>query len=349
MALSSRGEVRFDTVYLTICVGESDCLPPRPKMAMHKVARMARRVTPSQLRSKLRQIQTKQKQAIDRHNREVRARNQKVKSAVAKHNQVVNRYNSQIRAHNSRVRANRSRLLHELKKLARVVSKPSYTTLRTSVRTVHRTYFRLESAAETLRYGDQYNEILDLSEREAANSAGVMNAILGNPEQLVDCENIRSTTLDPILSLIGADLPDRWHGALFSLNPNNPDAARHFCTSAREILTRILDSRAPDRLVMAEMADCELTPNGSPTRRSKIRFFLQGKNMAERALEDFVEKDMENIVQLFREFNQGTHGTAGRFSLDQLSAIKKRVEDAISFLWSIIPTDLRNLRGVAIT
>ena len=303
---------------------------------------MVRRVTPSQLRSQLRQAQAKRKQAIDKYNRAVRTHNQKVKSAVNRHNQAVVQYNSKVRAHNSRVRANRNRLRQELAKLARAASRPSNRTFRTSFETVHRTYVRLESAAEMYQYGDQYNQVLDLSEREAANSAGVMNAMLGNPEPSGGADNVRSTTLDPILTLIGADLPDRWHGALFSLNPNNPDAARHFCTSAREILTRILDSRAPNLTVLAEMPDCEKMPEGPPTRRSKIRFFLHHGNMAKGPLEDFVEEDMKNVLQLFREFNDGTHGTAGRFSLDQLSAIKTRVEHAVEFLWSIIPEDLRD-------
>ena len=300
---------------------------------------MVRRVTPSQLRSQLRQAQAKQKQAIDKYNRAVRTHNQKVKSAVNRYNQAVNQYNSRVRAHNSRVRANRNRLRQELAKLARAASSPSQKTFRTSVETVHRTYVRLESAAETYQYGDQYNQVLDLSEREAANSASVMNAMLGNPEPSNGAENVQSTTLDPILTLIGADLPDRWHGALFSLNPNNPDAARHFCTSAREILARILDSCAPNPTVLA----CEKMPEGNPTRRSKIRFFLHHGNMAKEPLADFVEEDMKNVLQLFHEFNAGTHGSAGRFSLDQLSAIKTRVEHAVEFLWSVIPEDLRDL------
>ena len=246
---------------------------------------MVRRVSPSQLRSKLRQAQAQQKRAIDKYNRAVRTHNQKVKSAVNQYNQAVNQYNAKVRAHNSRVRANRNRLRQELDKLARAAARPSQrTTFRTSVETVHRTYVRLESAAETRPYGDRYNQVLDLSEREAANSASVMNAMLGNPEPADGDESVRSTTLDPILTLISADLPDRWHGALFSLNPNNPDAARHFCTSAREILTRILDSCAPNPVVLAEMPDCEKMPEGTPTRRSKIRFFLHHSNMAERPL-----------------------------------------------------------------
>ena len=186
---------------------------------------MVRRVSSSQLRSKLRQARAKQKQAIDRYNRALRGHNQNVKSAVNRYNQAVTQYNSRVRAHNSRVRANRNRLRHELDKLARAASRPLHTTFRTSVETVHRSYVRLESAAEKYQYGDQYNQVLDLSEREAANSASVMNAMLGNPEPSDGDANVQSTTLDPILSMIGTDLPDRWHGALFSLNPNNPDAA----------------------------------------------------------------------------------------------------------------------------
>lgn len=296
---------------------------------------MVRRVSPSQLRSQIRQAQSKQKQAIDRYNRAVRSHNQKVRSAV-------NRYNAQVRAHNSRVRANRNRLRRELDKLAGAVSRPAQMTFRTSVESVHRTYLRLESAAETYQYGDQYSQVLDLSEREAANNVSVMNAMLGNPEPSDRDESVQSTSLDPILTLMGADLPDRWHGALFSLNPNNPDAARHFCTSAREILARILDSCAPNSTVLAEMPNCEKIREGTPTRRSKIRFFLHRANMAEKPLEDFMEEDLKSVLQLFREFNDGTHGTAGRFSLDQLSAIKTRVEHAVEFLWSIIPDDLRD-------
>ena len=303
---------------------------------------MVRKVSSSQFRNKLRQAQTKQKQAIDRYNREVRAHNQKVRSVVAQRKQAINRYNSQVRTYNSRVRANQNRLHHEIQKLARATSKPTYTTFRTSVETVQRTYTRLESAAESSRFGEEYNEILDLSEREAANNASVMNAILGNPERVDGDETIHSTALDPILTLIGADLPERWRGALFSLNPNNPDAARHFCTSARELLSDILDTRAPNKLVLAEMPACEKKSNGLPTRRSKIRFFLLRSNIADRSLEDFVDEDMTNVLQLFREFNDGTHGSAGRFSLDQLSAIKRRVEHAVEFLWSIIPDELRN-------
>jgi len=53
-------------------------------------------------------------------------------------------------------------------------------------------------------------------------------------------------------------------------------------------------------------------------------------------LEAFVEEDISNVVALFREFNSGTHGGAGRFTITQLTTIKRRVEDAIRFLHRIL-------------
>ena len=298
---------------------------------------MVRRVTPSQYRSMVRQAQSKQKQAIDKYNRGVRAHNQKVKTTINKINQEVNQYKSEVRKYNARVRANQARLRHELNKLQQAASRPRYVTLKTSFESVYSSYARLEANAESSHYGENYNEILDLSEREAANSASVFNAILGNPEELDSTEKVQSSALDHILAKISTDLLNRWHGALFALNPGNPDAARHFCTSAREILTQILFFRAPDSLVLQVIPDCQKTRDGKPTRRSRIRYFLHLSQLSDEILEDFIENDMENVMELFNVFNVGTHGTAGRFNIAQLVAIKKRVEDAISFLWRVIP------------
>jgi len=291
---------------------------------------MPRRVSPSEVRSKLRQAQSK-------YNSAVRAHNQQVRTAVSKYNQAVNSYNSAARVHNARVRANRERLRRELAKLERAASRPAYVNLRTSVSNVQHYYSRLEARAETGIYSEHYNGILDLSEREAANSAGVMNALLDNPEDAGTVEDLTTSELDHILSELSGDALDRWHGALFSLSPRNPDAARHFCTSARELLAMILDTFAPNRRVLEAMPDCETISSGVPSRRAKIRYFLHQRELADEALEDFVEEDLENVVQLFRTFNDGTHGSSGRFTHAQLVAIKKRVEGAVNFLWHIIP------------
>ena len=293
---------------------------------------MARRYSASQIRSKLRQAQQKQRQTITKYNDAVRRYNQGVRT-------TVNRYNQAVRAHNERVRANRRRLASEL---GRLNSRPttiatSYVVYRTSVRTLQSSYSCLETAADSQQFDARYNRLLDLSEREAANSAEVTNRILGDQEaaagavdELVDAELLDG------LRRISTDLDDRWNGAVFSLNPQNPDASRHFCTSAREILAQILQLKAPDADVVALLPDCDRTPAGSPTRRSKIRYFLARRDMTAESLEQFVEDDIENIVQLFNVLSKGTHGAAGTFDLPQLGAVRKRVENGIMFLTEII-------------
>ena len=73
----------------------------------------------------------------------------------------------------------------------------------------------------------------ELIEQEHANGLVTANYLLNNeiPE-----ENTEDIALGDKLFKVSDDLGNRWKGAVFALNPNNPDAARHFCTSAREII-----------------------------------------------------------------------------------------------------------------
>lgn len=315
---------------------------------------MVRVVSPSEYARLVREEQRRRQQAIDRHNAEVRRVNDANRRAFNEYNRQVDDYNREVRrrqdnarraidnynrgarVHNSRVLANRQRLVAAINSLRRQPVVTQYVTFRTSVEEVSNAYVRLEGQHNP-GLGPTYDRLLDLSEREAANSVEAMNTLLGEPphadgpaDELVDAR------LTDELRGMSPDLDDRWKGAVYALNPQNPDAARHFCTSAREIITQILDIHAPDSEVIHLLPDCDRTRQGTPTRRSKVRFFLKRKGMSIDALEDFVEQDMENVVQLFRVFNDGTHGSAGTFDLRELKVIQKRVEDGIYFLSRII-------------
>ena len=310
---------------------------------------MVRRVTISQWNSKVRQAQQKQRREIDKANREVKAYNQKVKREVDKANreikaynqkikQGIDKYNRDVRTYNARVRADQQRLKRELSRLAHRSVAIHLTTFGTSVSAVQSAYERLEHAADAGDMHEQYNEILDLSEREAANNAGLLNALLDETTKSTEevPPKLADSPLTPILHAISPDFGDRWQGALYSLSPDNPDAARHFCTSAREIIAGILDKKAPDNAVANTIPSYERTQRGTPTRRAKIRYILQQKGLSQDDLEAFIEADMDNVVELFDVFNKGTHGSAGKFDLLQLQAIRKRVEDGITFLSNIV-------------
>jgi hypothetical protein len=289
---------------------------------------MARRISPSQLRSQLRQAQNKQRQAINKFNQAVRNYNRGVKSAV-------DNYNREVRAHNARVRAHRQRIQNELNRLrSRSHSVLTHhATFRVSVQTVHEAYVRYEAAADA---DPRHSALLDLAEQEDANSLAVMNALLDEEQQSdVLSEDLRQTKITSELSTIAPGIDSRWRGALYALHPGNPDAARHFCTSARELFVQILDVKAPDAEVLA-MPSCERTQTGQPTRRSKIRYVLSKKGLATDTLEDFVQQDVQNIIELFGVFNSGTHGPAGAYDLPKLTAIKSRVEDGLLFLARVV-------------
>lgn len=293
---------------------------------------MTRRMTPSQFRSHLQQLQSRQRQAISRYNEATRQHNRKVNAAIDKYNREVRAYNARVRAYRQRVQTALSRLQ------SRTVVVTRYVRFRASVETLHQTYVTLDAAAGTRETSDFENEVLELSERENANSLDVMNELLadgapaGNHD---DLDRLRDTEIDGELRAISPDLDSRWKGALFSLHPANPDASRHFCTSAREIFTAILERQAPDEAVKQAIPGCQLTTEGRPTRRARIQYALVRKGLPVSSLQDFIEQDVENILELFGLFNDGTHGSAGRFEFSQLVSIKRRVEDGLRFFHKI--------------
>jgi hypothetical protein len=293
---------------------------------------MAKRINISQLKSKLRQLESKQRQAISKYNQEVRRHNQNVRNAV-------NKYNNAVRQYNARVRANRQKVINELNRLKSRTT-VRYQVLHTStltLNTAYQTLERHECEFENLPFGNQF---LDLSERENANSLAVSNVLESEDQRGTtgDEEELASTAITNELLSISPDLDSRWRGALFSLSPRNPDASRHFCTSAREIFIHILDHFAPDSEVLSRFPNCETTDNGQPTRRWKIKHILVNAGLASEQAVDFVDEDVTNVLQLFRVFNDGTHGTAGRFEFTQLRAIKERVESGLIYLATICET-----------
>ena len=286
---------------------------------------MARTMTPTQYRSWVQQENNRRRQAVDRYNQAARAHNRKVQAAVDNYNREVRAYNERVRTHRQRV----ERAIHQLQ--SRAVTVTRHVTFCASVETLHRSYVALDASQAS----PAANELLDLSERENANSLDVMNALMSAPTAPAtadDLSRLKDTRVGEELLVLSSDLDRRWRGALFALDPRNPDASRHFCTSAREIFTTILEQRAPDAAVLQLFPDCHKTPDGRPTRRTRIQFALQQKGLLTAPLEQFIDDDVDNIIELFKVFNTGTHGEAASIEFGSLVAIKTRVEDGIVYL-----------------
>lgn len=290
---------------------------------------MPKKFNPSQFRSKMRQLKSKLRQAESQQKQAISRYKQKVRQL----NRSIEKYNHEVRAYNSRKRVNQQRLASELRRL-HVQAQTRQSTLRTSVQRLNQSYQTLDQVSARYQLSPYENYFIDLAERETANSVALINALESSGELATDTvdPSLQETSITDEISNISVDLDQRWRGALYSLNPSNPEAARHFCTSVREVFARILEVQAPDAKVFEFDPNCQTTDKGNPTRREKIRYLLETKDIENEELIEFVDENIANVIELFNVLNAGTHGHSGRYDLDTLRALKVRVEDGLHFL-----------------
>jgi len=239
--------------------------------------------------------------------------------------------NREIRNYNSKMQHNRQIVLRELKKLqthSTMTIRSSYTI---SLDAMQKHYVTIGNVYQNESLTPQQEYILNLIEQEQANGLITANVVENND---FPAENTDDIEIGAKLQHVSDDLNNRWKGAVFAINPQNPDAARHFCTSAREIFTEFIELKAPDDAVFQYNPNCQKTNRGNATRREKIKYMMRNSNMDESVI-SFAESDITNILELFHVLSDGTHGPAGRYSYQNLLQVKKRVEQGIYFLCEI--------------
>lgn len=237
--------------------------------------------------------------------------------------------NREVRKYNSNVRRNQQMVVRELNKLS--LHSSVQTKYIISLKAMHEHYMDIENVYQDTYITPEQERILELIEREQVNSLVTAN-VVGNEDFVGG--NTDDVEIGNKLQVVSEDLNNRWKGAVFALSPHNPDAARHFCTSAREIFAEFIELKAPDSQVFKYNPDCEKTDRGNATRREKIKYMMRNIDIVE-SIVDFAEADITNILELFHVLSDGTHGAAGRYEFEKLIQVKKRVEQGINFLCEI--------------
>lgn len=280
---------------------------------------------------------TQFKQAVNKYNQSVK----KCNDAVKKHNQQIKRnidnYNREVRKFNAEQERKRQKLNQSIRTFNnfRYTIKTTTTiSYRESVERLQRSYINLDDFNQNNSYYTEINSDLfeDYPTQETNNSIQLYNSLNGvDIGEYIDPQGLQQSYIIQKLNEISSDLKNRWQGALFALNPNNPDASRHFCTSVREIFIQMIDIKAPDHSVANCFPNCEFH-QGKPNRRFKIKYILHQKTIKSEQLEEFVESDIDDLLSIFQTLNDGTHGSAGKFTTQQLLKLKKRAEDSIQFI-----------------
>lgn len=101
------------------------------------------------------------------------------------------------------------------------------------------------------------------------------------------------------------------------------------------MVVTLLDTSATDLEVKRSDPHCEVTDRGVPTRKAKIAYLLRRYGVTDDRITGLVDQDVSNVLSLFRTFNDGTHGHAGRFTITELAGIRTRVESAIAFIHQV--------------
>ncbi|KAB8317128.1 hypothetical protein SD81_023090 [Tolypothrix campylonemoides VB511288] len=144
--------------------------------------------------------------------------------------------------------------------------------------------------------------------------------------------------IEKLLIHVGSpDLVPMWQGAKAALNSTeNPDYARHCAVSLRELFTQIIHRLSPDNEMKkwSENSDNkELFQNGKPTRKARLLYICRSVNHD--IFSDFIEKDVDAILEIVNLFQRGTHQVTIPFTHKQLIALQARIESAINFLIEI--------------
>lgn len=307
-------------------------------------------MTPQQYNAYIRKINAANKKAADDYNRKVNAANKKSVDNYNKEVKRVNDYNKKVHSQRKteiqkynrdvdKFNAEQKRRKQSFDSAIRKLnSTPQSKIIQYSTRSISNSSIELTNTYSNLRddpiiKAHQRSEELITSwpERETANSLDLTNALNGHYIDGASVDFLKKSKIEESLDSLSSELGNRWKGALFSLNHNNPDASRHFCSSVREILIKVIDTKAPDKEVFQLYPNCPLHGN-SPNRRTKIEYILNNNTLNLTSLVDFIDQDINDILNLFYELNSGTHGDAGKFNANQLIQLKKRVEDSIQYM-----------------
>jgi hypothetical protein len=122
-------------------------------------------------------------------------------------------------------------------------------------------------------------------------------------------------------------------GARGALRSTNPDRARYFSSSLRELFMQVLHRLAPDQAVQRWTSNPDHYDKGKPTRRARLLYICRRINSGD--FSAVVEADVSATLKFLGLFQGVTHQVRSDLSEDQLHAMFARMIGLLQFLLTI--------------
>lgn len=148
-----------------------------------------------------------------------------------------------------------------------------------------------------------------------------------------DVQQETESAIEELLGKLNVELMRLLHGARQSLESTNPDKVRHFATSLRELFTHVLHTLSPDDQVKNWSNSPTHYDRGKPTRRARLLYICRSLNHG--PFSDFIEKDIDAVLEFLKLFQRGTHEITPTYTDSQLKIMLVRMESALRFLLEI--------------
>jgi len=215
------------------------------------------------------------------------------------------------------------------------------TQIKDSFITLTGSYSKMMKSFDSSKFYREFDSsIINLTPVEFFSTANLVESISIDEESTIDEEILKSEiiyeneiTLSKYLPKFDEGLYNMWKGAVETLNSKNPDKARQFITSIRELFTHLFQKLASDKDIREWTEDPTLFHEGRPKRMTRLLYIL--RNINDNLFADFIKKDIETILSLIDLFQKGTHSLSSGFTEHQLIAIKSKSESTLKYLLEI--------------
>ncbi|MHB8118516.1 MAG: pPIWI-associating nuclease domain-containing protein [Methanothrix sp.] len=133
-----------------------------------------------------------------------------------------------------------------------------------------------------------------------------------------------------LLLKLDPELVNLWLGAKEAISSDNPDNARHFNVSLRELFTHVLHKLAPDKEIKSWSANPDDFKDGRPTRDARLRYIYREIN--DDSFGTLIKKFNSFSLELMDFLNRCTHKPRINMGDMQFRVIMMQIELLISQL-----------------